>query len=242
METQASQRSGLRHALDQLARALGDETRREIYLWTRERSDVTTAEVAQRFGLHPNVARHHLDRLVEAGYLAVAETTQHVHVGRPSKRYRAPAGATLLDGLDGQSELLAALVRRLLEEIPTERAEAIAYEVGHLHGLRLAAQRGSDAPSERVRVVAEALRRSGFVPEPTRDGVLRQEHCPFGKLATEHPVVCATERGLLDGLMESFGSVALSARPVRRRPGCCEVRLSLPRRRAGRRPETTSAT
>ena len=52
-------------------------TRRGIYLFCREHAGpdsdgVTAAQVAEQFGLHPNVARHHLDKLAAGGYLEVA--------------------------------------------------------------------------------------------------------------------------------------------------------------------------
>ena len=44
--------------------AFGDPTRRDIYLFARSAPDgVTASQVADRFALHPNVARHHLDKL-----------------------------------------------------------------------------------------------------------------------------------------------------------------------------------
>ena len=58
--------------------AFGDPTRRQIYLFVRDHDDgVTASEVADRFALHSNVARHHLDKLTAGGYL-------EVHVIRPS--------------------------------------------------------------------------------------------------------------------------------------------------------------
>ena len=52
--------------------AFGDPTRRDIFLFAREETrGVTAAEVAERFELHPNVARHHLDKLAAGGYLVV---------------------------------------------------------------------------------------------------------------------------------------------------------------------------
>ena len=52
--------------------AFGDPTRRQVYLYVRESSaGVTASQVAQRFSLHPNVARHHLDKLAAGGYLEV---------------------------------------------------------------------------------------------------------------------------------------------------------------------------
>ena len=59
-------------AVSALANAFGDPTRREIYLYLRENgAGHTCTEVAEHFELHPNVARHHLDKLTAGGYLAV---------------------------------------------------------------------------------------------------------------------------------------------------------------------------
>ena len=45
-------------AVSAITSAFGDPTRREIYLYVHENPDgVTAAEVAERFDLHPNVAR-----------------------------------------------------------------------------------------------------------------------------------------------------------------------------------------
>ena len=59
-------------AVAAVTNAFGDPTRREIYLAVRDAPDgVTTADVAERFALHPNVARHHLEKLTGGGYLDV---------------------------------------------------------------------------------------------------------------------------------------------------------------------------
>src|SRR6476469_3173154 len=70
--------------------AFGDPTRRDIYLFVRDADHgVTASEVAERFELHPNVARHHLDKLAGGSYVEVnTERTEGAGVGRPSKRYR----------------------------------------------------------------------------------------------------------------------------------------------------------
>ena len=52
--------------------AFGDPTRRAIYLFVRGVDEgVTAAEVAAEFSLHPNVARHHLDKLAAGNYVEV---------------------------------------------------------------------------------------------------------------------------------------------------------------------------
>ena len=75
--------------------AFGDPTRRQIYLFARERiGGVTAGEVADHFALHPNVARHHLDKLAAGGYVEVfVARAVHGGAGRPSKRYRASGPA-----------------------------------------------------------------------------------------------------------------------------------------------------
>src|SRR5687768_3585636 len=66
--------------------AFGDPTRRQIYLFAHEHPrGVTAAEVAEHFDLHPNVARHHLDKLAVGGYLDVGvERADGAGAGRPS--------------------------------------------------------------------------------------------------------------------------------------------------------------
>jgi len=54
--------------------AFGDPTRRRIYIYVRDHGaddGVTAAAVANEVGVHPNVARHHLDKLAAGGYLEV---------------------------------------------------------------------------------------------------------------------------------------------------------------------------
>ena len=78
-------------AVSAITNAFGDPTRRAIYLFAHEAGDdgVTAAQVADRFGLHPNVARHHLDKLAAGCYLEVAVGRSGSGAGRPSKRYRS---------------------------------------------------------------------------------------------------------------------------------------------------------
>ncbi|HSO50822.1 MAG TPA: helix-turn-helix domain-containing protein, partial [Acidimicrobiia bacterium] len=50
--------------ISDLTASLGDPTRRAIYIAVRESAEpLTTSNVAALFDIHPNVARHHLDRL-----------------------------------------------------------------------------------------------------------------------------------------------------------------------------------
>ena len=60
--------------IEEIAGTLGDATRRGVYVMIRESHDpVTAAQSAQAFEIHPNVARHHLDRLTAAGFIQVSD-------------------------------------------------------------------------------------------------------------------------------------------------------------------------
>src|SRR4051794_6345894 len=190
--------------------AFGDPTRRAIYLFAHEaEAGVTAAEVAEQFDLHPNVARHHLDKLAAGGYLEVGVARAgHAGVGRPSKRYRAVEKAMAHDFPARRDDLLVTLLGRTLELVPPERAEAMAEDVGVQYGRVLAA---SMAPGEGHRsfqaalhAVADALTAHGFAAHAEARGgslAIISEHCPFGDAAVQHPVICAVDRGIVKGML-----------------------------------------
>src|SRR6476620_1505687 len=114
-------------AVTAITSAFGDPTRREIYLYVRDdaTSDngVTASQVADRFELHPNVARHHLDKLAGGGYLEVAVArTGNAGAGRPSKLYRATEQSATLEFPVRHDDLLVSLLGRALALIPPEEA------------------------------------------------------------------------------------------------------------------------
>ena len=127
-------------AVSAVTSAFGDPTRRDIYLFVRAGADgVTAAEVAERFDLHPNVARHHLEKLTAGGYLTV-ELARHETAGRPSKRYRAGELDTSLNFPPRRDDLLATLLARALEMLDPDEAAAMAEAVGYDYGLAIAAR------------------------------------------------------------------------------------------------------
>jgi predicted ArsR family transcriptional regulator len=201
-----------------IASAFGDPTRREIYLVARE-SDlgVTATEVANRFDLHPNVARHHLDKLTAGGYLDVAVARGGSGAGRPSKRYTATAKADHLDLPVRHDDVLVTLLGRALDLIPREQAEAMAEEVGIEYGRLLAQNLGEGSDHQRslrsaMYTVADALTAHGFAAHAEkRNNELRivSEHCPFGDAVMANPVICAVDRGMMKGMVsELYGTGA----------------------------------
>ncbi len=197
-------------AVTAITAAFGDPTRRRTYLLAHERADgVTAAEVAEAFDLHPNVARHHLDKLAGAGHLEVS-VDRGGGSGRPSKRYRATSEQVELDVPVRHDEILLALLGRALTELGPARAEAVAEEVGEHYGRAMAGRMDDDTPRSvraALHAAADALSAHGFAAhaDDTR-GQLRivSEHCPFGDAAVEHPVICAVDRGMVRGLLSSL--------------------------------------
>jgi len=206
-----------------IATAFGDPTRRDIYLWARDVDDgVTAAETAERFELHPNVARHHLEKLVAGGYLEVStERSPASGAGRPSKRYRLAADMELnhLELPVRRDDLLVSLLGKALSRLPAAEAETMAEEVGAEYGRAMAASvRAGGDPARSFRdalhAVAGALTAHGFAAHAeSRDGRLRivSEHCPFGDTAIEHPVICAVDRGMVRGMLGALYGDATAA-------------------------------
>jgi predicted ArsR family transcriptional regulator len=190
--------------------AFGDPTRREIYLMSRSSDDgVTATEVAKQFDLHPNVARHHLDKLAAGGYLDVATAKPGGGAGRPSKRYRATTKGDHLDLPVRHDDMLVTLLGRALDMLPREQAEAMAEEVGVEYGRLMAATLGDNPDTQRsfrsaLHTVADALTAHGFAAHAEkRNNELRivSEHCPFGDAVMANPVICAVDRGMVKGMV-----------------------------------------
>jgi predicted ArsR family transcriptional regulator len=189
--------------------AFGDPTRRDIYLFARESErGVTAAEVAERFELHPNVARHHLDKLAAGGYVDVHVERGGSGAGRPSKRYRSAAKDVELDFAARRDDLLVTMLGRALALIPVEQAEAMAEQVGEEYGRALASHmapgEGHRSFRNALHAVADALTAHGFAAHAEARGgslAIIAEQCPFGDTATQHPVICAVDRGMVRGML-----------------------------------------
>jgi predicted ArsR family transcriptional regulator len=200
-----------------ISSAFGDPTRRDIFLHVHESPEgVTATEVAEKFGLHVNVARHHLDKLAGGGYVEVVVARgARAGAGRPSKRYRATEPQMAPQVAVRHDAVLVTLLRRALALLPREQAEALAEEVGEEYGRAMATSMGDAAESQRsfrtaLHVVADAMTAHGFaarVDEHRPVGGSRNElrivaeHCPFGGAEFVHPVICAVDRGMIRGMM-----------------------------------------
>src|SRR3990172_5808628 len=207
--------------ISDLTSSLGDRTRRDIYIAVRESPEpLTTSHVAGLFDLHPNVARHHLDRLADDGYLKVthrrAEGKNGPGAGRPAKCYEATAKEVSVHFAPRRFEMLVEMLIRVLDEVAPENVAQIAEDVGRAYGRELAAEIGQPEQTGydgAIQAVASAMTGLGFSIDPDVPGQrLLTSHCPFGEAATSPPeVICSLDRGIVAGM---FGAMSYPCNPV----------------------------
>lgn len=217
------------------AKALALPTRSAIFAHLLQSGPLTAREIAEEFSLHPNVARAHLDLLVEAGFLSTGVRRQSK--GRPAKVYSTwegegalleewemspREGVPLAEMLPPEAppapsgpnpyRLIAAIMVQLVERIDRTVLYPLAEQVAREEGKKLMLDyRGGGLDfAAAVRAMVEEFRR--FSPQAR---ISRLEHdyaeietpdCPFREIALEHSdLVTIIDPALKEGAMASLG-------------------------------------
>jgi predicted ArsR family transcriptional regulator len=209
-------------AVAAVAAAFGDPTRRDMFLHVRAAPGVTATEVASAFSLHPNVARHHLQRLVDGGYVRVETGRNSSGAGRPSKRYFSVEEDLSFGLMQRRDDLLMRLLGEAMRRLGADEAEEMAALVGEEYGRSLASRMTPGEGQRTVRaamhVVAETLTAHGFAAHAEDRGettAVVAEQCPFGDASSTNPVLCAVDRGMVKGLLAGLcGDASRRALPV----------------------------
>ncbi len=197
-----------------LAAVVADGTRFAVYRHLVEAAPrpVSAQEIAERFHLHPNVARLHLNRLEEIG-LVVSDTERSGRGGRPYRVYR-PSGQALHLSLPPRDyQLLSELLCRALTLLGDRGLEALE-EVGRRHGREVAQDAAGRLPAEEpvteealLGAVADVLSEQGLlarVAPSERGAVLTLHNCSFAEVADRFPqLICRLCRGLVQGVLAS---------------------------------------
>lgn len=210
-----------------LLKTLGDNTRYAIYLeLARSARPLSTSEVAETLGLHPNTVRPHLERMREVGLLDARPDLRGA-VGRPQKLYSLSAEAPSL----GLEPPVFPMMARMLLGMAVEAGLGgeLAADAGRGEGRRLAHRRRGAAPC--VEATMQLLDELGFDPAKVdEDGssTIAFTHCPFAELAETDPeVVCSLHRGILEGFVDEVGGGEITGFDslVSRTP--CQVQLAV---------------
>lgn len=225
----------LEHIL-KMSKALGDETRLAIFRFLTTRKQATSvAEVAETFALHPNAARAHLARLVEAGLVSSFSGRDHTP-GRPRRLYRAAPGGLAPVFEPAASQALAALLLELLSELPgvdgaSVRAFGVRWGVAYASRWR----REGTAETLDEEYLLDGLVRTldswGFVVERTAGTPIgvRVQRCAFGELGQRFPgLVCPLVEGVLSGMLSAVRpdlSIVQQPADPASGGGCCTLRL-----------------
>ena len=213
------------------AKALALPTRSAILSHLLSSGPLTAKEVSDTFSLHANVARAHLDLLVDAGFLATGIRRQAK--GRPSKVYFtwegemsdpdawevspaeedafrpvAPAALTPADPY----RLLSRLLMRTVGGIDRSSLYAIAGEAAIEEGSRLVSEHvgSSHGFAEAIEVVADELSRFSsevaVVSLGDSQAELRTTGCALQSIALEHSdLVLILDPSLKAGAMRALG-------------------------------------
>ena len=196
--------------IEVITSALGDTTRRGIYVMIRESHEpVTAAQIAKAFDIHPNVARHHLDRLASSDFIRVSHARpEHPTSGRPAKRYEVTEKSVNLQYSARKYDKLAELLTAVIERLDDGRALDLAEDVGHEFGRSLGAEIGipdQEGYEVAAMAVATAMMGSGLGAS-TVPGEIRivAQCCPLrDESADGSEIIRRIDHGIVQGLLES---------------------------------------
>jgi predicted ArsR family transcriptional regulator len=189
--------------------AVGDPELRAALLWVRAQAQPVTAdELAAADGVHRNVARSRLERLVAAGLLAAGYERRSGRTGpgagRPAKIYSA---APELDAIEFPTRRYESLIGLLVEELPRagrpERLRTIGVEFGGKLA-RVAGLRPAKRAQTGLERMCAAVRRLGYqatLMELTgNEAVIATPTCPLRPLVRAQPEAALVDRGMWAGL------------------------------------------
>ena len=203
-----------------LTAVLADGTRYRIYRSIVERpgAEVTVADIAEDFELHPNVARMHLTKLEQVGLLSTS-LRKGGKGGRPARLYRLSDKVASLIMPPRRYDLLSELALQALSE--TGDLDAVA-AVCRESGTEAARVYVSEHPEYRrlgrdelVAAICEVGEEVGMLPEVKWDHATLDvdvRNCVFKELSSAQPeLVCVMHRAFLEGFIEQLAGAGSDA-------------------------------
>lgn len=189
-----------------VARALAAPTRVQILDRLRSQGPADVREAAEASGVHPNVARGHLEVLVGAG-LANVTWRRSAAGGRPAKVYEA-APVHVADGPLLVSDMLATMIEAAAPSPIIARR--IAVQAGERLAQRLTTGGGKRSFAENVELLTRSLSTLSGGIRVTRRGddwvEIEDLDCPFKTIAGSHPeLACSLDKALKEGIMRGLG-------------------------------------
>jgi predicted ArsR family transcriptional regulator len=183
---------------------------------------VTRDEVAGGVGVSRKLAAFHLERLVDAGLLAVAPSGRSparsgLRAGRPAKRY-VTSDAEIAIEIPPRSYALAGRLLAQAIERGGSSSSATAIRLAADEGRRLGGERGGAVH------LTDVLGDLGFEPVVGDSDSVVLANCPFHALAEAAPdLVCQMNEALVQGIVEGLGDTHVRAELEPGEGRCCVV-------------------
>ncbi|MDY0396681.1 helix-turn-helix transcriptional regulator [Virgibacillus halophilus] len=199
---------------------LSDPTRFNIYQYMIEKhQDTSVNDIANKFDIHPNVARMHLNKLEDI-QLLVSYAKKNGKGGRPSRLFRLSEKVIDLHFPHRDYKLLSAITLETLAGMGEIGKHAL-FETGRKYGYKLIANQypfqDDWTPEKKIKLLEEASCMLGMYASYTylpdkKMITFSISNCPFKELADmDHEIVCEMHHDFLRGMLEAlFTNIELS--------------------------------
>lgn len=194
-----------------ITNTLADETRYSIYQYVvKKKKQVNVQEIAEQFGIHPNVARLHLTKLNDS-QLVSSELENNKKGGRPARVYYPAENPIYLSFPKQENHLLLQWLLELVDsmgEIALTKAKDICYQ----HGLAIIDQATASNQSFecKIELFTETANAIGYIPQITENEgkkviTFSIYNCPYKNQLHKHPaLVCSLHESFLKGQFDAL--------------------------------------
>ncbi|MGE2719272.1 helix-turn-helix transcriptional regulator [Mycolicibacterium celeriflavum] len=199
--------------------SLDDPIRRRLHQYVTEHDEPVSREAAAAaVGIGRTLAAYHLDKLAEAGLLAVSyqrpEGRSGPGAGRPAKVYSRSVEEIVVSVPPRDYLLLARLLVTSIEQDAAGAVRSALSTAARETGRQAAVEAGGD--------MAVALRDCGYLPQADEDGGITLRNCPFHSVAKDHlEVVCGLNLQLIEGVIDGSSTPGARAELSPREGRCC---------------------
>jgi predicted ArsR family transcriptional regulator len=213
-------RPGVLAALTGLSH-LDDPLRRKLYEYVTENdAPVSREQAAAAASVGRTLAAYHLDKLADAGLLAVSYQRPAGRggpgAGRPAKLYTRAAHEITVSVPPRDYELLARLLVTSVEHDTSGTVQQAVNGAAHEAGRRIGAETGGN--------IVTALHNCGYLPQADDAGCIKLRNCPFHLVAQDHrDVVCGLNLRLVEGVIAGCGHPRAHAELEPNTDRCCVV-------------------
>ena len=195
-----------------IANTLADETRYSIYeLFLQTQQAYTVQQIAERFHIHPNVARSHLTKLAEIQIIE-SDYEKTGKGGRPGRIYKVSNNPVQLSIPKKEQNQLLLWTLQLVEKLGEDgllQAKHISYQDGIQTMEQLKRSHAVYTFDHKFALLKEAAATINYVPSSKQ--VHNDFHvtftifsCPYHNYsATYRPIIIALHEGYIQGLMDA---------------------------------------